>query len=170
MHTFIHIFFFFLKPPPSKTHTIKQMRKTELNVKHRVQNQCVLGLDMTSRLIGTGHFRPPVQVRAKVVCCAMGAHKGTYNPDSHLHSTTRIPSSDPTGLHPRPTGGPFSEESYLSAWGCSRHILCPNRQGRVQMGVRVIGTFVHSHCTTQHFGPYLDLRREVGSDLFQSIG
>ena len=59
----------------------------------------------------------------------MGAHKGTYNPDSHLHSTTRIPSSDPTGLHPRPTGGPFSEESYLSAWGCSRHILCPNRQG-----------------------------------------
>ena len=49
-----------LKPPPSKTHTIKQMRKTELNVKHRVQNQCVLGLDMTSRLIGTGHYRPPV--------------------------------------------------------------------------------------------------------------
>ena len=49
-----------LKPPPSKTHTINQMRKTELNVKHRVQNQCVLGLDMTSRLIGTGHFRPPV--------------------------------------------------------------------------------------------------------------
>ena len=48
-----------LKPPPSKTHTMKQMRKTELNVKHRVQNQCVLGLDMTSRLIGTGHFRPP---------------------------------------------------------------------------------------------------------------
>ena len=59
----------------------------------------------------------------------MGAHKGTYNSDSHLHSTTRIPSSDPTGLHPRPTGGPISEGSYLSAWGCSRHILCPNRQG-----------------------------------------
>ena len=49
-----------LKPSPSKTHTIKQMRKTELNVKHKVQNQCVLGLDMASRLIGTGHFRPPV--------------------------------------------------------------------------------------------------------------
>ena len=98
-----------LKPPPSKTHTIKQMRKTELNVKHRVQNQCVLGLDMTSRLIGTGHFRPPVlgPSKGQLVCCAMGAHKGTYNPDSHLHSTTRIPSSDPTGLHPRPTGGPF---------------------------------------------------------------
>ena len=46
-----------------------------------------------------------------------------------MHSNTRIPSSDPTGLHPRPTGGPFSEGSYLSAWGCSRHILCPNRQG-----------------------------------------
>ena len=49
-----------LKPPPSKTHTIKQMRKTELNVKHRVQNQCFLGLGMTSRLIGMGHLLPPV--------------------------------------------------------------------------------------------------------------
>ena len=48
------------KPPPSKTHTINQIRETELNNKHRVQNKCVLGLDMTSRLIGTGHFRPPV--------------------------------------------------------------------------------------------------------------
>ena len=64
----------------------------------------------------------------------MGAHKGTYNPDSHLQSTTRIPSSDPTGPHPRPTGGPFSEESYLSAWGCSRYILCPNRQGGEAIG------------------------------------
>ena len=45
----------------------------------------------------------------------MGAHQGTYNPDSHLYSTSRIPFSDPTGLHPRPTGGPFSEGSYLSA-------------------------------------------------------
>ena len=54
----------------------------------------------------------------------MGAHQCTYIPDSHLHSTTRIPSSDPTGLHPRPTGGPFSEEYYLCR-GYSRHILCP---------------------------------------------
>ena len=43
------------------------------------------------------------------MCCTVGAQKGTYKPDSHLHSTTRIPSSDPMGLHPRPTGGPFSE-------------------------------------------------------------
>ena len=67
----------------------------------------------------------------------MGAHNGTYNPDSHLHSTTRIPSSDPTGHHPRPTGGPFSEESYLSAWGCSRHIICPNRQGGLYLTVDI---------------------------------
>ena len=36
------------KPPPSKTQTMNHIRETELNNKHRVQNQCVLGLDMTS--------------------------------------------------------------------------------------------------------------------------
>ena len=97
------------KPPPSKTHTTKQIRETELNDKHRVQNQCVLGL------IDRNGPLPTSRLRSKVVCCAMGAHKGTYNPDSHLHSTTGIPSSDLTDLHPRPTGGPFSEGSYLSA-------------------------------------------------------
>ena len=40
----------------------------------------------------------------------------------------------------------------------------------MQVGVRVIGTLVRSHCTTQHFGPYLDLRREVRSGPFRSIG
>ena len=47
-------------PPPSKTHTINQIREIELNNKHREYKTRVLGLDMASRLIGMGHFRPPV--------------------------------------------------------------------------------------------------------------
>ena len=36
----------------------------------------------------------------------------------------------PYGSPPTANGRPlFLEESYLSAWRCSRHILCPNRQG-----------------------------------------
>ena len=104
---------------------------------------------MTSQLIGTGHFRPPVLGPSKGQSGVLysGSHctthhfdYNTHNPDSHLNSTTRIPSSDPTGLHPRPTGGPFSEGSYLSAWGCSRHILCPNRQGGTRVKQYLITT------------------------------
>ena len=112
------------------------MVQNRLTLGHRLLRHIALGLDVTGRLIGTGHF-PTSRLRSKVVCCTMRVHKGTYNPDSHLYSTTRIPSSDPTGLHPRPTGGPFLEESYLSAWGCSRHILCPNRQGGLVLEILV---------------------------------
>ena len=55
-------------------------------------------------------------------------------------------------------------------WVESRRVVGQDPGGWVQVGVRVIGTLVRSHCTTHHFGPYLDLRREIGSGPFRSIG
>ena len=50
---------------------------------------------------------------------------------------TQPPGSRPQTLRVSTHGqraAPFLEESYLSAWGCSRHILCPNRQGDLLLG------------------------------------
>ena len=75
-----------------------------------------------------------------------------------------------------PTASPCREVRFLwkgaarLPWVETRRFRGRDPGGWVQVGVRVIGTLVRSHCTTHHFGPYLDLRWEVGSGPFRSIG
>ena len=89
--------------------------------------ECALGL-VTSRLIGTGHFRPPV---LGPKWCVVQWER-TRVPITLTPNCTQPPGSRPRTLRVSTHGqqvAPFLEESYLSAWGCSRHIICPNRQG-----------------------------------------
>ena len=92
------------------------------------KNECALGLDVTSRLIGTGHFQPPVL--GPKWCVVQWERKRV--PITLTPTCTQPPGSRHQTLRVSTHGqraAPFSEESYLSAWACSRHILCPNRQG-----------------------------------------
>ena len=59
----------------------------------------------------------------------MGAHKGTYNPDSPLPLNHQGPVFRPYGSPPTDNGPPLFRRNLTSAWGCSQHILCPNQQG-----------------------------------------
>ena len=80
----------------------------------------VLGLDVTSLLIGSGlPDHPCSPVRAIVDCCKLFDLFGCRIMDS---STTRIPTSSITDCHPWPTCGLISLVGHIPLLRCNRRI------------------------------------------------